>query len=90
MIESRCGLSCAGSGYKDTMSCGGCIGTMGQPFHGACPVAECCQEKKLVHCGQCAEFPCELLRQYSCDPVHGDNPPGARIEVCRAWAKEER
>ena len=89
MIDTRCGLNCAECGYREKMNCGGCIATMGQPFHGICPVAQCCQEKELVHCGQCGEFPCELLKQYSCDPEHGDNPPGARIEVCRRWAKGE-
>lgn len=89
MIDTRCGLDCTVCEYREKMNCGGCIETMGRPFHGACPVAECCQEKGHVHCGQCAEFPCKLLKQYSCDPVHGDNPPGARIGVCRAWKKAE-
>ena len=87
MIDTRCGLSCADCEYREKMNCGGCIETMGRPFHGECPVAACCQEKGLAHCGQCGEFPCGLLTEYSCDPVHGDNPPGARIEMCRRWAE---
>jgi len=90
MIDTRCGLDCAQCAFREKMSCGGCIETFGKPFHGTCPVAQCCQEKGQVHCGQCAEFPCGLLKQYSCDPVHGDNPPGARIEVCRKWRMEEQ
>ena len=86
MIGSRCGLQCDGCYYKDTYNCGGCIETEGHPFHGECPVAKCCQDKGLVHCGQCPDIPCELLSQYSNDPEHGDNPPGARIKVCNMWA----
>jgi hypothetical protein len=49
---------------------------------GECP----CQDKGYSHCGECSDIPCEQLRQYSYDdPEHGDNPPGARIEVCKAW-----
>lgn len=45
-------------------------------------------DQGLVHCGECGVFPCELLEQYSCDPEHGDNPKGARIEQCRKWKIE--
>lgn len=87
MIDSRCGLHCTGCEYKETNGCKGCIETNGNPFHGECPVAVCCQDKGFVHCGQCSEIPCELLTRYSCDPVHGDNPHGARIEQCKLWQK---
>jgi hypothetical protein len=40
-------------------------------------------EKGVLFCGECEEFPCKLLNDYSCDPEHGDNPAGARIENCR-------
>ena len=80
MVDSRCGLHCTGCEYKEACGCGGCIETNGQPFHGECPVAVCCQEKGFIHCGECPDIPCELLMQYSCDPEHGDTPQGARIE----------
>lgn len=88
MIDTRCGLRCETCAYKVPCSCGGCIATDGRPFHGECPVAMCCQDKGIVHCGLCPEFPCDLLKQYSCDPEHGDELPGARIEQCRRWADE--
>jgi len=88
MIDTRCGLRCESCSFREKFDCGGCIATMGHPFHGECPVAVCCQEKDLVHCGQCPGFPCALLEQYSCDPEHGDDPPGARIEQCRKWCTE--
>ena len=86
MIESRCGLDCSTCGYREACGCKGFIPSEGHPFHGECPVAKCCQDKGLVYCGQCPDIPCELLTQYSCDPVHGDNPPGARIKQCKMWA----
>lgn len=85
-IDTRCGLKCEGCEYVQSCGCGGCIATMGKPFHGDCPVAQCCQNKGFTHCGQCPDLPCDLLTQYSCDPEHGDNPAGARIERCRKWA----
>ena len=103
MVESRCGLICSECSYKEPWlvvseancsprhpgKCGGCIETKGHPFHGECPVAVCCQNKGYDHCGQCEELPCKQLYYYSfIDKEHGDNPPGARIEQCRKWAKE--
>ena len=38
-----------------------------------------------LHCTGC----CEQLYAYSyLDKEHGDNPPGARVEQCKRWAKE--
>lgn len=89
MVESRCGLLCSQCSYKEPCNCGGCIETNGHPFHGECPVAICCQNKGNTHCGQCRELPCEQLYAYSyLDKEHGDNPPGARIEVVKRWAVE--
>lgn len=89
MIDTRCGLRCEGCSFKESHGCKGCIATNGNPFHGECPVAKCCQEKEQVHCGECKGFPCKLLIEYSNDPVHGDNPKGARIEQCRQWGISE-
>ncbi len=89
MIDSRCGLHCTGCSLKASHGCKGCIETEGKPFHGECPVAICCQERGGQHCGECEEFPCELLERYSCNPEHGDTPVGARIEQCRIWKEKE-
>ena len=89
MIDSRCGLHCTGCAWKESHSCGGCIETNGHPFHGECPIALCCQDKGLTHCGECDIIPCDKLYAYSyLDPEHGDKPQGARVEVCRRWAAE--
>ena len=90
IIDSRCGLHCTGCEYKRTYGCGGCIETGGHPFHGECPVAVCCQNQGIAHCGECAALPCGLLRRYSCDPEHGDASPGARIEQCIRWAHRDQ
>ena len=83
MITTRCGLDCENCKWKEDFGCGGCIKTGGNPFHGECRLAKCCQEKGHVHCGECGEFPCELLISFTNDEENGDNPPGARVEVCR-------
>ena len=89
MVDSRCGLHCTGCEFVENCGCGGCIKTNGHPFYGECSVAICCQEKGVTHCGQCPQFPCQQLKEYSEDKEHGDNPPGARIEQCRRWKEEE-
>ena len=90
IIDTRCGLHCITCEFKQPCNCGGCIETGGHPFHGECPVAVCCQNNGFVHCGECPQIPCELLTQYSCDPEHGDNPKGARIEQCKKWKAQEK
>lgn len=79
-VSTYCGLLCEQCEYKAQFNCASCVSSGGNPFHGKCPVAECSIRKNHAHCGLCADFPCRLLTEYSCDPVHGDNPPGARIE----------
>ena len=43
-------------------------------------------QEKLDHdyCGQCTNFPCDLLNSFAYDKEQGDN--GKRIETCRRWA----
>jgi len=87
--DSRCGLPCTGCVWKESHGCGGCIETNGNPFYGECPIAQCCQDKGLTHCGECDIMPCEKLYEYSYkDEEHGDKPPGKRIERIRRWAAE--
>ncbi len=88
-ISTYCGLVCETCDFREKCNCSGCISTNGNPFHGSCPVAQCCIQKAHAHCGECAGFPCELLKQYSCDPVHGDTPPGARIEYLKKLIKKK-
>lgn len=82
-VQSRCGLLCDVCDFRDTNNCGGCIETMGNPFHGECPVAICCQEKGLTHCGECEIMPCDQLKCYACDHEHGDD--GTRLLMLKHW-----
>ena len=78
VIESRCGLLCSECDYREQMNCAGCVHIQ-KPFWGeSCPVKKSCETKKLEHCGQCDNFPCDLLNQFAYDEKQGDN--GKRID----------
>ncbi len=90
-VQSRCGLLCNSCEYRETCGCGGCIETNGNPFHGECPIAVCCQNKGYSNCGECENLPCEKLRAYSYDDSeHGDKPAGARVSLLKYWEKYKR
>ena len=82
-IESRCGILCSECAYREQMGCKGCVHIQ-KPFWGeVCPVKACSEEKGQEHCGQCQDFPCDLLHQFAYDEKQGDN--GKRIEQCKVW-----
>lgn len=86
MIQSRCGILCKQCDYKDQMNCKGCTNII-KPFWGeSCPLKNCCESKNHNHCGECNEFPCDLLNQFSRDPQQGDG--GKRIEQCKMWIEK--
>ena len=85
MVESRCGILCSTCEFRESMGCKGCV-NITEPFHGQCPVKNCCEEKAHEHCGQCGSFSCKQLTDYAYDPEHGDN--GLRLEQCRKWRGE--
>lgn len=86
MIESRCGILCSESEYREQVNCKGCV-SIQKPFWGeACPLKSCCEAKGHEHCGQCVDFPCDMLTQFSYDKEQGDD--GKRIEQCRKWNLE--
>ena len=80
-FTTYCGLDCDNCSFKISHNCGGCRATNGQPFYGSCKVADCAIKRNKRFCGECENFPCEILKEYSYDPIHGDN--GERIENCR-------
>jgi len=82
MIESRCGIYCSECEYKESMGCKGCV-NIENPFWGKCEIKKCVEDKSLNHCGECKEFPCELLISFSYDEKEGDN--GLRITHCKIW-----
>ena len=67
-VSSCCGLLCDWCEYKKSNNCGGCIQTNGNPFHGECPIAKCCQDKGYSHCGECENIPSECENS-SCDKI---------------------
>lgn len=83
MIESYCSLMCQACEDKKSGNCEGCIVSAGRPFHGSCEVAECAIQRKKRFCGECEDFPCEIITRYSNDQEHGDK--GARIVRCQEW-----
>ena len=86
MVESRCGIQCSACAYRESTGCAGCTNHE-KPFWGdVCPVKNCCEGKKLAHCGLCREFPCDVLRGFAYDPQQGDN--GARLVQCQKWREE--
>ena len=85
MVQSRCGGLCSECDYREKNNCGGCV-NITKPFWGdSCGVKDCCEGKKLEHCGKCSDFPCELLIKYAYDEKFGGQ--GKRIEQCKEWAK---
>lgn len=81
-FDTYCGLSCKDCESMKISKCGGCITADGKPFFEAyCEVAACAHSKNKKFCGECENFPCEILKNYSFDPEHGDN--GARIECIK-------
>lgn len=86
MVTSRCGILCGECTYREQMGCAGCV-HMQKPFWGdSCPVKACCEEKQQEHCGQCENFPCDLLNQFAYDEQQGDD--GKRIEQCKCWRNQ--
>lgn len=84
MFESRCGVSCNSCERKEQVNCRGCI-NMSAPFWGGeCKVKNCCEEKTLNHCGECFNFPCNMLSNMGKDQGFD---PTIKIENCRKWAK---
>ena len=82
-VESRCGIECSKCKYKEQMGCAGCL-NIDQPFWGECDIKKCCEARDFINCGQCPNFPCQTLKDYSYDEKEGDN--GKRIETCKEWS----
>jgi hypothetical protein len=79
---ARCGIDCEACEYRAKMNCLGCQAAKGKLFWGECALAKCCMDKGHDHCGQCQDFPCDTLKEYSYDSEHGDN--GERIRNLEA------
>lgn len=86
IIESYCGLQCNNCDAKKSHRCGGCVASNGILYQEKCEIAECAKSRGKRFCGECEQFPCEIIERISHDPEYGDN--GTRIERCRAMKAE--
>jgi len=86
MIESRCGILCSECEEYIAKKCEGCIALNGKASwkDSDCSLSRCVIDNGLTHCGECADFPCDMAAEMSHDEDAGDN--GKRIEQCKIWA----
>lgn len=82
-MMAYCGAYCGICTWKDKVGCKGCKAQGGKMFWGECDKAKCCIGKGFAHCGECAELPCQMLRDLFDDPEHGDG--GARLANLKNW-----
>lgn len=86
MFESRCGVCCNSCERKEAVHCGGCT-VMEKPFWGGtCGVKACCESRKLNHCGECNDFPCDMLANMGKDKGFDPLP---KLEKLKEWAAEK-
>lgn len=83
-----CGIDCKKCECASKFNCPGCQACNGKMFWGECPIALCVIEKQIKHCGECSEFPCDLLNGFAYDEDQGDN--GKRIRNIERIMNEEK
>jgi hypothetical protein len=86
MIESRCGVCCNSCEHKEEWGCKGCLQMM-KPTWGECEVKLCCEGKELNFCGECSDFPCEILSNMGKEFGYDTS---IKIEQCRIWMKDQK
>ena len=60
---SYCGVYCGNCGnYKQNLNCLGCRNEPSMVDD--CPTRTCAIERKLLHCGECDDFPCTVLNDF--------------------------
>ncbi|MGN0585911.1 MAG: DUF3795 domain-containing protein [Oscillospiraceae bacterium] len=88
MQMSRCGLDCESCPRREEYGCDGCTEITDGYWGSKCEIKQCCENKRLEHCGLCREFPCEVLREFCYDEEFGDD--GERLLNCKRRADEAR
>ncbi len=101
-LVGACGLYCGACPYAALSesgradACAGCHGPAADMHPGCaeCEIRACAEEKGLLHCGQCAAYPCEKIEAFHADgmPHHA----GAAVNIARlnaagpaAWLEEQ-
>lgn len=88
MCCSKCGMICSECSRREEFGCSGCNEMSSGYWGEKCEIKECCEAKKLEHCGLCLDFPCEMLREITYDEELGDD--GERLLNAKKWADESK
>ncbi|MCQ4794215.1 DUF3795 domain-containing protein [Anaerofustis stercorihominis] len=87
MYESRCGVPCSECERKEDVGCIGCL-NMEKPFWGGdCHVKKCAEDKDYHHCGECKDFPCEVVSTMGTEMGFDPKP---RLDNLKKWRDEEK
>jgi len=68
---SYCGVFCGTcANFKQNMNCQGCRNEPSMVDD--CPTRTCAVKRGLLHCGECGDFPCQILNDFYNDgnPMH--------------------
>lgn len=87
MYTSRCGVRCDLCERREKGICKGCTHMLKPFWGGVCEVKSCVETKKLDHCGQCSDFPCDVLSHMG---IEQGFDPQVKITQCQRWLTEER
>lgn len=67
-LLAYCGIYCGGcSNFLQNANCAGC--RTETELISDCPTRVCAEKKGLLHCGECAEFPCQMQKDFYEDGV---------------------
>lgn len=55
------------------VGCLGCHGPISKRWCASCHIKRCTQEKGILTCAFCSDFPCEILEEYYEKEENGDN-----------------
>ena len=58
-----CGVDCAACSDLAEGKCPGCRKTV-WPEDDPCPPVGCCGKRGIEVCGQCEDFPCQMMREF--------------------------
>ena len=62
---SVCGIDCEKCEVGHSNQCPGCKEMKGKVFWGECDLYKCNSQKNQEHCGKCAQFPCDTLKEWA-------------------------
>jgi len=69
-LLSYCGLYCGGCGSYEENSVVGCKGCRIEPnLVNDCPTIPCAVKKRLLHCNECSDFPCDMMTTFYNDGI---------------------